>query len=567
MSVSTLDMSSIDFGNCEYELRKKYNIDKNYSLLVVEVKYFPDNSKIPMIGYEVRHPTNYSILNLSYCNNSEVTLSISVSIDENSLFLYDPNSEYYTDDCNSFTTENGTDIILKDRQKEFVDKNLSLCEKKCKYLGYSISSKQSSCSCEIKNEMEKISELMNKPDKLSNEFSSKKNSDSLKNIMSIKCTSVLFSKEGLIRNISSYSLSVIYLYYLCSIIIFIKCGFKILIMKIENIISDKKKSDKDKKNKQKIDNKSVKKTDSNNFNQQKKNSIKPISDKNKNKRYHRVLRSSFISKNPTTKLSLGGESQNNRRKSAIKIGNIISIAKKNNNKTFFSKNYFNDYELNTLSYNDAHIYDKRSCCAYYNSLLKAKHPILFGFCPFNDNNSIIIKSCIFLLIFNINYFINFLFFNDNSIHQIYEDGGSYNIFYFLPQISISFALSNIIIIIIKYIFLSESNIKEIKIQKTFEEANNIFDKIKNQLIRKYILFYILSLIFIFVFWFFLSEFGAVYKNTQVILFINTLISLAISFIYPFIINIIPCFFRFYSLSDKKKQSQCMYTLSKFFQLL
>ena len=81
--------------------------------------------------------------------------------------------------------------------------------------------------------MEKISELMNKPDKLSNEFSSKKNSDSLKNIMSIKCTSVLFSKEGLIRNISSYSLSVIYLYYLCSIIIFIKCGFKILIMKIE----------------------------------------------------------------------------------------------------------------------------------------------------------------------------------------------------------------------------------------------------------------------------------------------------------------------------------------------
>ena len=78
--------------------------------------------------------------------------------------------------------------------------------------------------------------------------------------------------------------------------------------------------------------------------------------------------------------------------------------------------------------------------------------------------------------------INFLFFNDNSIHQIYEDGGSYNILYFLPQISISFALSNIIIIIIKYIFLSESNIKEIKIQKTFEEANNIFDKIKNRLI-------------------------------------------------------------------------------------
>ena len=337
-------------------------------------------------------------------------------------------------------------------------------------------------------------------------------------------------------------------------------------MKIENIISDKEKSDKKKKNSQKLEMKNNKKTKSKKFIKTKKYSSKSIINKNQDKKYHKILSSSSNSKNQSS----FRKAKNNIIKNKIKGGNIISAFKNKNNiifKYIFPKNYFNDYELNTLSYNDAHIYDKRSCCAYYNSLLKAKHPILFGFCPFNDNNSIIIKSCIFLLIFNINYFINFLFFNDNSIHQIYENGGSYNIFYFLPQISISFALSNIIIIIIKYIFLSESNIKGIKIQKTFREANNIFDKIKNQLIRKYILFYILSLIFIFVFWFFLSEFGAVYKNTQVILFINTLISLAISFIYPFIINIIPCFFRIYSLSDKKKQSQCMYTLSKFFQLL
>ena len=39
-------------------------------------------------------------------------MNIPVSIDENNLFKYDPNSAYYRDNCYAYTTENGTDIIL-----------------------------------------------------------------------------------------------------------------------------------------------------------------------------------------------------------------------------------------------------------------------------------------------------------------------------------------------------------------------------------------------------------------------------------------------------------------------
>ena len=35
------------------------------------------------------------------------------------LFKYDPNNEYYQDKCSSFTTENGTDILLSDRKNQF----------------------------------------------------------------------------------------------------------------------------------------------------------------------------------------------------------------------------------------------------------------------------------------------------------------------------------------------------------------------------------------------------------------------------------------------------------------
>ena len=121
--------------------------------------------------------------------------------------------------------------------------------------------------------------------------------------------------------------------------------------------------------------------------------------------------------------------------------------------------------------------------------------------------------------------------------------------------------------IIKYTFLSERNILEVKNQETYTQAYNISSKVENNLIFKYTIFFILGIIFLTIFWLFLSSFGAVYQNTQIILVENTLISFGISFVYPFFINIIPCIFRIYSLLDKNKNCSCIYKLSQFLQLL
>ena len=98
-------------------------------------------------------------------------------------------------------------------------------------------------------------------------------------------------------------------------------------------------------------------------------------------------------------------------------------------------------------------------------------------------------------------------------------------------------------------------------------AYNISDKEKRNLIIKYTIFFILGLIFLFLFWMFLSSFGAVYKNTQMFIFKNALISFAISLIYPFFIIIFPCIFRILSLNSKTKDNEGMYKLSKFLQIL
>ena len=245
---SNKNISTIDLGDCEKELKRIYKINETLPLIIFKIDYISQETLIPIVGYEIYHPENKSKLDLIYCKDIFIKLNLPVSIDESQLFKYDPNSGFYTDNCFSYTTENGTDIILNDRKIEFSDKNLSLCEHNCNYTGYNQDDKQSNCNCTIKNKMDLISEIIEKPNKLSDNFvSSKNNSNSgYSNIVTIKCTKALFSKDGLKNNISSYILIIFIFYFLLSITLFIKCGYPLLVNDIDNILREKGKNQKNK---------------------------------------------------------------------------------------------------------------------------------------------------------------------------------------------------------------------------------------------------------------------------------------------------------------------------------
>ena len=44
-------------------------------------------------------------------------MNIPINADESKLYKYDPNSEYYTDNCASYTSKNGIDMLLSIGQK------------------------------------------------------------------------------------------------------------------------------------------------------------------------------------------------------------------------------------------------------------------------------------------------------------------------------------------------------------------------------------------------------------------------------------------------------------------
>ena len=555
------NISTIDLGECEDILKDKYNIDKNLSLIIFKVDYYKEGSLIPVICYEIYEPINKTQLDLNYCKDILINLNIPVSIDEESLYKYDPNSEYYNDECYAYTTENGTDIILNDRQNEYNDNNFSICESNCTLIEYDSEANKASCDCQTKSKIYLISDIIGDDTILSGNFSNTDNSSSSINTM--KCIDALFSKEGLLTNIGSYILLFSIVLFIISSIIFYKCGYHIIESEIKEIISLKIKNTDNSENvnvlklnpKTKKKKKKKKKINSSIGNPGKKKYIKKTTEKGKEKEQSNIN----IYNSKTELKNINFINKEKRISATIYKDDKFN---KNNNSSFIK---YSHNELNFFSFQKALKYDKRKFCQYYLSLLKIQNLILFSFYPINDYNIKIIKICLFFLFFDIYFAVNTLFFNDSTIHQIYIDRGAYNLGYFMPKIIYSFIISYIISILIKYFCLSEKILLELKNEENNDDLNDKGDKVKRCLIIKYIIFFVFSFIFLILFWYYLSAFCAVFKNSQVYLIKNTFISFTIALIYPFLFILLPGFLRFCSL--KKKGNECIYKISIFMQLL
>ena len=282
-----------------------------------------------------------------------------------------------------------------------------------------------------------------------------------------------------------------------------------------------------------------------------KNRIKPIiikseGNNNSDKKYNqkKFLNNRMITLNDKRKF-------NNNKLTNQEKERILSIMK------------YNDGELNDLEYKLALTYDKRTYFEYYWSLLKTNH-LLFKIFNKKDYNSMIIKIYLCLFNFDLNYSVNALFFNDDTMHKIYEDGGDFNFIYQLPQIIYSTIIAFIFGFILDYFALSEKSIIELKHEKLASAVERKGKILLRTLQFKFINFFIISFIFFACFWYYLSCFCAVYRNTQYHLIKDTLISYGTSMITPIGYYLIPGIFRIPAL---KKRKSALYTFSKIFHIL
>ena len=233
------------------------------------------------------------------------------------------------------------------------------------------------------------------------------------------------------------------------------------------------------------------------------------------------------------------------------------------------KYFYNDNELNILKYNEAIQYDKRTYAQYYCSLIKQKQIILFVIISKQDYNLFINKFSLFVISFSLYCFVNSLFFDNKTIHELYKSEGNLEFMYNILHIIYSTVISSFITLILKLLALSNKsilNIKKIKEKnkvKVLKRANNLI----HQLIIRFNIYYFVGLLLSACFWYFISAFCAVYKNSQLLLLENTLTSYCLSLIYPFGLNLIPRIFRICALRAKNKDKNCLYIFSNIISIL
>jgi hypothetical protein len=147
------------------------------------------------------------------------------------------------------------------------------------------------------------------------------------------------------------------------------------------------------------------------------------------------------------------------------------------------------------------------------------------------------------------------------MHEIYKDKKAYNIIEQISLIIYSSLISSTINVLLRQLSRSEGDILSIKAPSNIKDVLKRSKEVQNNLIIKFIIFYILGIIILFFYWFFLSCFCVVFINTQIILIKDSLISFAISMIYPFGLYLLPGFFRIPAIKSKNKE--CLYKFSKY----
>ena len=643
------NITSINLGKCEDKLRGKYNIPEHASLYILKIDVDQKGMDLPKIEYEVYYPlynANLIKLDLDVCKDTKVEFIYPSSMKGN-MDLFNASSGYFNDICYTFTTDKNTDLSLKERQKDFVEKNKTKCEELCDFKELDEINQKVICACEVKINLPFIKEIKFDKVKLYDKFVDINN---FVNLQLLKCYYVVFTKEGISKNIGCFILIPILVLFIICIIKFYKNDYKQLKMKINEIIYAKNnikklKSKKNnfvqfkkevnpiqKKNKNSLMKKRNKSAVSRIKKTEKKNSainLDKISTKwdakstdvkkRKNKRVNNSFQTDIIETKKSINLDMSFrsnkiipklskksiKSNSNPIKKSLKQNNKINkniiisqgLSKSNlksfettNEKNFnefqneeiikkFSKMSkadkikaindilsFNDLEMNVLSYDQALEIDGRSYCSHYFSLLRTKNLLIFSFWPNEkDYNSRIIKIYLFFFTFTTYYIVNAFFFDESTFEQINEDDGHFNFIYQIPQILYSTLISSVINALVKYLALSEQHIVELKQIKTNMILTKKSKRVFKLLHYKFLLFFIICSILLLFFWYYLACFGAIYRNTQLHLLKDSIISFSFSLLYPFGYFLVPGIFRIPSLI--KKNRKCLYNFSKFIQAL
>jgi len=218
--------TQINLGQCEYILREYNNLTKDNKIYIKKIDKKIEGMKIPKIEYDVYYKQNHKFIqvNISKCNNIKIDVILPITINEE-IDILNSSSDYYNSICYPTRSIYGTDLILDDRRKEFIDKNKTICQENCVFSEYDLNFKKAKCSCDIQKSSNFFNEINFNKTLLYRNFIDINN---IANIKILGCYKELLNKKGIIKNIGFYILLLMEIIHLICTIIFYCKELKIL---------------------------------------------------------------------------------------------------------------------------------------------------------------------------------------------------------------------------------------------------------------------------------------------------------------------------------------------------
>ena len=519
--------SAVDLSECEAILKKKYGLSEEEDLMIIKsdmLKEFSDyygNS----VDYQIFSTSLGAFLPLSDCESAGTSVTVTNpfniqnlvtqfqsktgSVVVNGYNVFDVNSPFYNDICTDFTNENGNDVLLDDRRKDYFDENINLCETGCKFIGYNTSTNLYTCICNIKSvpgvEAEEYTGdiVTNEMPKDFRDLISKRS-----NIEVFKCASQVFSSKGQKKNFGSYIL----LTGLASLIGIIVFHFVKERGKMDSLFSQLARVPKIA------------------------NPPKPTGTQDDRKAAGRDKKPK-VPDTSVNKVKVREPEGVSNSKRKIKESEMQKA--RNAQKDLL----LTEDQLNFAEFSIASKKDRRSFIKYYWSLLKMKQLFVFTF--YTSDDFILRTTKIALFILFIGFYLTFtaLFFNDSIMRAIYYYKGNTNAAVHIPNIILSSLCCLIASLIIRFVSLNEREISKITLLNDERERRQLADKMKGISKVKLIVMYAISGALLFLFWYYVSAFCAVFKNSQGHYFTNVLVAFILCNLWPCVISLIPALLR------------------------
>ena len=284
-------------GECGRRLRKFYNISKKIPLIILKYGHIDNQYTYQnYLEYELYHPITYQKLNLSICQNTNVGMVINTKMDDDLADTlgnimeqgYDPfdiNDKFYREICTPYDSENGTDVLLDDREEYYYSSlNTIVCPDGCGTSSYSLDTRYLKCDCPVDEDDITLDIKHMSGENVEQSFKSTLKNSNWKVMI---CYNLVFDKDVFAHNAGSILCLIFFIIYVGFFVYYIFEGITPLQDKIAQIMSDEEE-EKNKEEEAKSKGKNGKKNDKkeeNEENKDKKENDAVITFKNPPKKY------------------------------------------------------------------------------------------------------------------------------------------------------------------------------------------------------------------------------------------------------------------------------------------